>query len=104
MRKRQALTNIDQHLFVWLLPLVPLYRRRPCDCQAANDHSAGTVLAFGPIALANRATELADRKSRLRCRLIGEMSRANPLWGAPRNHVELLKLGFEVAQSTVSNT
>jgi hypothetical protein len=34
--------------------------------------------------------------------LIQEMSRANPLWGAPRIHGELLKLGFEIAQSTVS--
>ena len=30
------------------------------------------------------------------------MSRANPLWGAPRIHGELLKLGIEVAQSTVA--
>ena len=30
------------------------------------------------------------------------MSQANPLWGAPRIHGELLKLGFEVAQSTVA--
>ena len=30
------------------------------------------------------------------------MSRANRLWGAPRIHGELLKLGFEVAESTVS--
>ena len=30
------------------------------------------------------------------------MSLDNPLWGAPRIHGELLKLGFEVAQSTVS--
>jgi transposase InsO family protein len=30
------------------------------------------------------------------------MSRMNPLWGAPRIHGELLKLGFEVAQSTVA--
>jgi transposase InsO family protein len=30
------------------------------------------------------------------------MSKDNPLWGAPRIHGELLKLGFEVAQSTVS--
>ena len=34
--------------------------------------------------------------------LIREMSTANPLWGAPRIHGELLKLGFNVAQSTVS--
>lgn len=30
------------------------------------------------------------------------MSRENPLWGAPRIHGELLKLGFQVAQSTVA--
>jgi len=30
------------------------------------------------------------------------MSKENPLWGAPRIHGELLKLGFEIAESTVS--
>src|SRR5712671_299299 len=34
--------------------------------------------------------------------LIREMSLANRLWGAPRIHGELLKLGIEVAQSTVA--
>jgi hypothetical protein len=34
--------------------------------------------------------------------LIGAMSRANHLWGAPHIHVELLKLGFTIAQSTVA--
>ena len=34
--------------------------------------------------------------------LIRRMSRENPLWGAPRIHGELLKLGFELAKSTVS--
>ena len=34
--------------------------------------------------------------------LIRQMSVDNPLWGAPRIHGELLKLGFEVAQSTVA--
>jgi hypothetical protein len=34
--------------------------------------------------------------------LIRQMSRENPLWGASRIHGELLMLGFEVAQSTVS--
>ena len=34
--------------------------------------------------------------------LIRRMSIENPLWGAPRIHGELLKLGFEVAQSTVA--
>src|SRR5947207_7416305 len=34
--------------------------------------------------------------------LIRQMSVDNPLWGAPRIHGELLKLGFEVAQSSVA--
>jgi len=34
--------------------------------------------------------------------LIAEMSRANPLWGSPRIHGEPLKLGFDLAQSTVA--
>jgi len=34
--------------------------------------------------------------------LIRQMSKENPLWGAPRIHGELLKLGFEIAESTVS--
>src|SRR6266576_1228795 len=34
--------------------------------------------------------------------LIQRMSKENPLWGAPRIHGELLKLGFEIAESTVS--
>src|SRR3989441_4673132 len=39
-------------------------------------------------------TELRD--------LIRRMSRANPLWGAPRIHGELLKLGLTVSQATRS--
>src|SRR5207244_11265447 len=38
--------------------------------------------------------ELAD--------LVRTMALANPLWGAPRIHGELLKLGFDVAQRTVA--
>jgi hypothetical protein len=34
--------------------------------------------------------------------LIRQMSVENSLWGAPRIHGELLKLGFEVAQSSVA--
>jgi putative transposase len=33
--------------------------------------------------------------------LIRQMSAANPLWGAPRIHGELLKLGIDVSQATV---
>jgi hypothetical protein len=34
--------------------------------------------------------------------LIRQVSLANPLWGAPRIHGELLKVGIDVAQSTVA--
>jgi putative transposase len=34
--------------------------------------------------------------------LIRRMSEANPLWGAPRIHGELQKLGLEISQATVS--
>jgi hypothetical protein len=33
--------------------------------------------------------------------LIRRMSVANPLWGGPRTHGEVLKLGIEVSQATV---
>jgi putative transposase len=34
--------------------------------------------------------------------LVRTMASANPLWGAPRIHGELLKLGFEISERTVS--
>src|SRR5258708_2707974 len=40
-----------------------------------------------------------DRELRV---LIRRMSVENPLWGAPRIHGELVKLGFEIAQSSVA--
>ena len=42
------------------------------------------------------------RVSRDTRELIRQMSRANPLWGAPRIHGELLKLGIEISQATVA--
>ena len=35
-------------------------------------------------------------------KLIREMSRDNPLWGAPRIHGELLKLGIDIGETSVS--
>jgi hypothetical protein len=40
-----------------------------------------------------------DRETR---GLIRQMNAANPLWGAPRIHGELLKLGITVSQATVT--
>ena len=35
-------------------------------------------------------------------KLIRQMSRSNPLWGAPRIHGELLKLGIDICETTVA--
>jgi transposase InsO family protein len=35
-------------------------------------------------------------------KVVQTMAAANPLWGAPRIHGELLKLGFEISERTVS--
>jgi hypothetical protein len=37
-------------------------------------------------------------------KLVRTMAAGNPLWGAPRIHGELLKLGFEVSERTVSRS
>ena len=35
-------------------------------------------------------------------KLVRTMATANPIWGAPRIHGELLKLGFEISERTIS--
>src|ERR1700726_4483831 len=61
----------------------------------------GTGPAFAATGVGSRAHWEGDRDTKLRA-LIRRMSMENPLWGAPRIHGELLKLGFEVAQSSVA--
>jgi hypothetical protein len=90
------------------LVFVGLYRLFPKVCDALAIVKPGTVVRW------HRAGfRLYWRwKSRRRGgrptvpleirRLIREMSIANPLWGAPRIHGELLKLGIEVGQTTVA--
>src|SRR5258708_380137 len=100
--KRPHLNNTDRFLFVWL------YRWFPSVLGAIAIVRPETIIRW------HRAGFRAYWRWRSRNRvgrpkvsielptLIGEMSRANRLWGAPRIHGELLRLGFEVAQSTVA--
>jgi transposase InsO family protein len=99
---RPKLTVADRLLFVWL------YRLFPSVLNAVTIVQPETVIRWH-----RTGFQLYWRwKSRTRGgrpkipgeirRLIREMSLANRLWGAPRIHGELLKLGIDVAQSTVA--
>jgi transposase InsO family protein len=103
MPKRPALTNIDRLLFV-----VWLYRWFPSTVGALAIARPETIIRWHRSGFRAywrwRSRSCVGRpkvSAELRA-LIREMSRANPLWGSPRIHGELLKLGFDVAQSTVA--
>jgi transposase InsO family protein len=102
MPKRPALTNIDRLLFVWL------YRWFPSSVGAFAIIRPETVIRWHRVGFraywrwrSRNGVGRPKVSAELRA-LIAEMSRANPLWGAPRIHGELLKLGFYIAQSTVA--
>src|SRR5213078_3806947 len=68
-----------------------------------------TVLRWQRRRFREHWTKLSRRPTRGRPRvdpeitaLVIQMAAANPLWGAPRIHGELLKLGIHVAERTVS--
>src|SRR6266446_3084614 len=92
--KKTALNNVDRLLFVWLSRLVPT--------------TLDTVIRWHRLGFRAywrlRSTPRGGRpQTPLDIRqLIREMSLANPLWGAPRIHGELLKLGIDVGQTTVA--
>jgi transposase InsO family protein len=100
--KRLTFSSVDRLL------LVGLYRLAPGVLDALKIMRPETLLrwhragfrAYGrwkSRPLGGRPTTPADIR-----RLIREMSVANPLWGAPRIHGELLKLGIDVGQTTVA--
>jgi transposase InsO family protein len=102
MPKRPALTNMDRLLFVWL------YRWFPSTVDALGIVRPETVVRWHRLGFRaywrwRSRSRVGRPKASTELRtLIRQMSRANPLWGAPRIHGELLKLGFDVAQSTVA--
>jgi transposase InsO family protein len=95
--KRVALSSMDR------LVLVGLYRLAPGVLDALETlirwHRAGfrAYWRWKSRPRGGRPTIPVDIR-----RLIREMSVANPLWGAPRIHGELLKLGIDVGQTTVA--
>src|SRR5882672_5153531 len=106
LRRRLApkpkLTVADRLLFVWL------YRLFPSVLAAINIVQPETIIRWHRTDFRlywrwkSRSRGGRPRIPREIRRLIRDMSVANRLWGAPRIHGELLKLGIEVAQSTVA--
>ena len=102
LQDRVRLTNTDR----WVL--IVLYRWFPSILQVLTIIRPETLIRWHRSGFRCywrwKSRSLGGRppiEARLRA-LIRQMSMDNPLWGAPRIHGELLKLGFEVAQSSVA--
>src|SRR6266436_6000812 len=99
---KPKLTVADRLLFVWL------YRLFPSVLDAITIVQPETIIRWHRTAFRlywrwkSRARGGRPKVPMEIRRLIREMSLANRLWGAPRIHGELLKLGIEVAESTVA--
>ena len=92
----------DRLLFVWLYRLFPSLLNAVMIVQPETIvrwHRAGFRLYWRWKSRSRGGRPKIPREIR---QLIREISLANRLWGAPRIHGELLKLGIEVAQSTVA--
>ena len=99
---KPRLTVADRLLFVWLYRLVPSLLSVAVITQPETIvrwHRAGFRLYWRWKSRSHGGRPQVPMEVR---RLIREMSLANPLWGAPRIHGELLKVGIEIAQSTVA--
>ena len=100
--RRVRLSDVDRLAFVWL------YRLCPAVAHAVTIVKPETIIGW------HRRGYRAFWRWKSRSKggrppvpreirdLIREMSRVNYLWGAPRIHGELLKLGIEIAQATVA--
>ncbi len=102
VRGRVQLTNDDRLL------LIQLYRWFPSILQTITIIRPETLMRWHRAGFRRywrwKSRSLGGRPqvdAELR-ELIRRISLDNPLWGAPRVHGELLKLGFEVAQSSVA--
>ena len=97
---RPRLFTIDRLLWVWLYRLWPRCLDTMMLVKPATViqwHRQGFRLYWRWRSRSGRPS--VDREV---SKLIREMSSANPLWGAPRIHGELLKLRIEISQATVA--
>jgi len=99
---RLRLRNSDRVLFVWLYRLWPgvldsIVIIKPASVARWHRRGFKAFWRWKSRGRPGRPKISAEVRN-----LIREVSLANPLWGAPRIHGELLKVGIDVAQSTVA--
>jgi transposase InsO family protein len=100
--KRMRLSSGERLLFVWLYRLCPSVLRAVSILRPETIvrwHRQGWRAYWRWKSRRRPGRPMIEKDLR---ELIREISLANPLWGAPRIHGELLKLGIKIAQSTVS--
>jgi transposase InsO family protein len=100
--RRLRLSNLDRLVFVWLYRLCPAVLDafaiiRPETLIRWHRQGFRAFWRWKSRSRGGRPSIPQETRD-----LILKMSRVNGLWGAPRIHGELLKLGIEVAQSTVA--
>ena len=99
--KRMAFTDVDRLVFAGL------YHLAPGVLDALKIVKPETVIRLAPRWLPGLLAQEIRTEGRPQIpleirRLIRDVGLANPLWGAPRIHGELLKLGIEIGQTTVA--
>jgi transposase InsO family protein len=100
--KRPTLTNADRTFWVALSRLWPDWQHALILVKPETVigwHRKGFKLYWTWNSRNRGGRPRIDAEIRM---LIRRMARENPTWGAPRIHGELLKLGFEVGEATVS--
>jgi putative transposase len=100
--RRLRLTPVDRLLWVWFSRAWSEWRAALVIVKPATViswHRRGFRLFWAWKSRHRTGRPTVDREVRM---LIRTMAAANPLWGAPRIHGELLKLGFTIAQTTVA--
>ena len=98
--RRLRLCSVDRLVWVWLYRLWP-----PCleammlvkPATVVQWHRRGFRLYWRWRSRSGRKPMAHETR-----KLIRQMCLANPLWGAPRIHGELLKLGIQISQATVA--
>jgi putative transposase len=100
--RRLGLTRADRLLWVWLSRVwndwrAALFIVRPETVIAWHRRGFRVFWTWKSRRRLGRPTVPVDVRT-----LIRTMSAANPLWGAPRIHGELLKLGIDIGQASVA--